>query len=847
MQSLGSRTLLRCCSQGPLPPAYSALRASSTKHRSFGLSHKLFASKHPDPQTRIKWFRQRDDGSISSEPLDPDKDIIDEEDAEEAAILRKRIVQLEDELSVLRGERSTLIEPLLAEVPKDEQARIREAIKKDEEEHPSPAEVEDVDEDDDLPSRGLPSHEEMKLQLNLAGQEAADLKRLFTCMRRAVNDRRSANLRKQLWRAYLRCKSTLPPFLHHLPDQWWDALWHSQSSVNSDGPDRAEHLCILLQDMAQNGRDLTSEQQIIFIQSLLQQQQHDQALDMWQYYAANLEADELYSSKYRALGLQVYSSRLSVERSYEMAMELLRIEDRPQPESFVPLISLLVTSGDDANIKKAWSLYLHLKTDLGARMQLSDYDTLSVCFLKAGRSDLALAVFKDLMLSNTDSRFSSTELYRTSTGLVGKLQSQSIDSAELTTISLTALTALPHSYQNKFFYGSWIKKLIGMGKVDSAAAILKLMHERRVRPDAKHLNGIIGGWSREGSMASQEKLEQMGWAMVQARLDLVCQRRDQTPHATVSEPTAMSMTKIPESLQTLVCPATIETFSLLLLHYQKRGLTKHINAVRETLGWAEISPNSYFMNHLLFAELRRSDQVKAWTIFTEMAPDVRPDLETFSCLWDCEKAWLSKTSSCRADSFPSPRHLLQITISWLQGLSKRDQRHALESFSNDLYGQILRCFCLSKDLAGAIVALYALRLSFNALPDENTARVLLMQVARSRSHEVQVSKRRRGRVTPAQSQGNIAKVAQVLEGVTQRRAAELDGRGIDAGGLDERQQEGEQLYMLAEFLRAILEQEIGEAGLAREKTEDAMSEMGLDGLCMDDPLMGGFGKERPQV
>lgn len=329
----------------------------------------------------------------------------------------------------------------------------------------------------------------------------------------------------------------------------------------------------------------------------------------------------------------------------------------------------------------------------------------------------------------------------------------------------------------------------------------------------------------------------MGWAMVKSRLDFVKQRRGLASPAMARDTSITSVTNTPSSIQAIVCPATVETFSLLLLHYQKRGLIKHINAVRETLDRAEITPNSYFMNHLLFAELHRGDQSKAWSIYTEMAAKVHPDLETFACLWDCEKAWLDKASPYRADFFPSPRHLLQVTTSWVKGLGKHDRENATKVFSNDLYGQILRCFCLSKDLAGAVAALYTLRNIFNAMPDENIARMLIMQVARLGSNEIRVSKRRRGRMTLAQSQGNIAKAAQVLGSVAERRAAELRERGIDAGGLDESQQEGEQLYVMVGFLKAILEQQVGDAGLMQEKVGEALSDMGLNGIHMEDHLL----------
>ena len=838
MHPVGQRLATRCFIKASATPISNVLRILSFQHRPFSISHKFFASKKSEPQARIQWFRQNDDGSISDTPLDPDKDIIDQEDAEEAAILKRRIAQLEQELSVLRGEKSTLIEPLLAEVPEEEQARIREAIRKDEEENPDPIEPEE-DDDDVLPSQGIPSHEDLTLTLELKSQEAADLKRLYYCIRRTIDDSEAVVPRKRLWRAYLRCKLTLPPFLHLIPEEWWLALWKSQSSVKTSGPDRAEHLCVLLEDMIKNGRDLNFQQKMAFIESLVYEQRADDAFKYWRLYEADLANDEGSQSRYRAMGLQISASRGEVEQSYRMAMELLETEQRPQSEAVVPVITLMVQRGSDAETKKAWALYLRLKTGLGLRMNIADYDTISMCFLKAGRSDLALAVFKDLMLSNQDSRFTSTELFRTSTatGLVGELQKQSIDAQELIKVSLTALTYLPKHLQNKFFYGSWMKKLIGMGEIDAAATILDLMHERGVTPDAKHLNGIIGGWSREGSVHSQEKLEQMAWAMVRSRLDLVRQRHGRSSpvqnHDNVMKPAA----EAPTHLRAIVCPATIETFSLLLLHYQARGLPRHMEAVEESLRQAEIIPNSYFMNHLLFAQLHRGDQPKVWEIYSNMARTVHPDLETFACLWDSEKAWLDKLSSYQPRSFPSPRHIFRIMISWMQSLSKRDRKHTLAAFSNALYSQILRCFCLSKDLGGAIVALYALRDALDVSPSEDTARLLLMQVARMGASEAKFSRRRRAQLSSVHSQGNMGKITQLLEIVTQRRAEDLRGRGTDPQALDEDQQRGEQLFMLANFLRAVMEQKLGDAGLAQVKIDEAKTEMCMDGLLMEDPFL----------
>ena len=43
--------------------------------------------------------------------------------------------------------------------------------------------------------------------------------------------------------------------------------------------------------------------------------------------------------------------------------------------------------------------------------------------------------------------------------------------------------------------------------------------------------------------------------------------------------------------------------------------------------------------------------------------------------------------------------------------------------------------------------------------------------------------------------------------------------------------------MIAAFLREVLEQEVGDPKLAQEKIEEALSDLGLAGLRMEDPLL----------
>ena len=103
------------------------------------------------------------------------------------------------------------------------------------------------------------------------------------------------------------------------------------------------------------------------------------------------------------------------------------------------------------------------------------------------------------MVTGQDPSNDSTALYKSALGLAGNLHASSINENDVNKVSLSVLKVLPRRFQNRFFYASWMKKLIGMGEVDSAALVIELMYERGVKPDSKHLNGIIAGWLREGN------------------------------------------------------------------------------------------------------------------------------------------------------------------------------------------------------------------------------------------------------------------------------------------------------------------------------------------------------------
>lgn len=778
--------------------------------------------------------------------MDPESDAV-EDDSEVADLLRKQIAELEDELSVLRGEKSTMIEPLLEQFSKEDQDKVRTAIEqaKRNKSHkpPTEREIRAVEDEmmtlfpdnpamvDLLAERRSSVLGEVEEFLELALQEQKYLRRLNYCLRVAVLEKSDPEARRKLWQSYSRCKDHLPPFTHLLPDEAWDILWTSEDEATG-AQERAMHLSTLAKDMTQSGKQLNVRQRTVFIESLLLERRNVEALECWQSQAAQVDKDPEPSTEYRLLGVRLYASMGDPQKAQETAFEILRKSDQDMSSLLVPVMEAWLRSNDEHGARNAWALYLYLKARLRAKIKPEDYDKITVAFLHAGRKDLALAVFKDMMLTGEETEYESTELYKRSLGLVNKLHLESVHPSELTKISLTALTVLPRKFQNKFFYGSWMKRLIGMGYADEAAMVVDLMYERGVKPDSKHLNGIMGAWLRTGTAKNKEKAERMGWAMIQERLDQVGRRQGSSVVTDEKIDHALDI-QIPLHLKRTVSPATIETFSLLLLHYERRGRLKMVQLLRDHLRLAQIGPNTYFMNHLLYAKLRSGEHQQSWELYKSMAPKIQPDLETFAALWDCEKAHQHRLSLHFPDKFPGPRRILSEMVSWYTALGVKSRHDVREEFTRELYDQIIRCICVAQDLEGTLVALYAMKEYFHFYPDDDTARMITLEIASMGKGTSKNPGRRRSRLSDnTQSKANIARISKVFELVTDQRSETLQQRGFSLEGEAIKE---EQLYLLAELVRVVL-RKIAPEGYELEKSiEQAAWEMGVGGMRMLEP------------
>ncbi|PLB44720.1 pentatricopeptide repeat protein [Aspergillus steynii IBT 23096] len=802
------------------------------------------------PDDKIRFYEQVTRGSKTRRRVDPEA-----EDRDERRDMQEELAKLDDELEILKEGPYGPNSPFIQGLPEKDRAIALEALRKYEEEHGkgdpeySLDQVFDEKLDDALRQEfeGLAREEENwqtqgnddDAQTAIVRQpyevvledsdQGAYIDKFNDSLRRSAKGRPNELLAQELWKWYRRCKQLVPGFVQSIPEEGFDLLWNSTNTTTS-APSRAAHIQTLAEDILAVGKPLSTPHTLAYIESIQGTGKTDAALDQWEAHQSSLSQKKEDLEAYWKLGVQIFSAEGDPQRAQDIALAFLANTQSRDARILIPVILAWGRQPGKEPAIKAWSLYLQLKAFLEHQpMTMEDYDRISIGFLKTNRLSLAIAVFKDMMVTGQDSANDSTSLYQKAVGLAGNLQASSISERDVNKVSLATLTVLPRRFQNRFFYASWMKKLIGMGEVDSAAMVIELMYERGVNPDPKHLNGLIAAWLRETNTSSREKAERLGWAMIQRRIDTVWARAKpsvNSPRVEVNH--EVSAARIPKFMQRPMPSANIETFSILLLHYTRRGdedMTQHLV---KCLDDAQIRPNSYFMNHLLYAELRKQDIRSLWNKFKSMSALIQPDLETYACLWDCGKLQYDRGRTAFVSGFPSARHLYAEMMHWYSQLSGRGKAVAHDEFSKELYDQIVRCLCLSKDPAGTLVALCSMRAIFGIAPDDTTARLIVLQVARMAGVPAETPKRRLRRLSSTpRSKENIAHVNRLVEILSERKLAALQARGLTLDTLEPQEREQYQLEIMIELLRVVMGRSAAEPSRVENDIAGAATEMGV--------------------
>ena len=624
------------------------------------------------------------------------------------------------------------------------------------------------------------------------------------------------------WKWYILSRQRLLSAPDRISYRAWMVLWEVLCAPLT--ADRMAHINYLGSDMLQAGVSLTDEQRLAYIEAKYIHGDKDVALAEWTAARDRLghKASKRTMKDFWSLGVWTCAQHGHLDLAFEAADQLFQIEK--DPTAFRVLIDILKACLDinlagkfrSKNVVQiAWAIYVRLLLRAGRHMKMADYDDVAAAFLHARQPELALGVFKDMMLSGEKKPGgdNSIILYKANVGSYVDLWTMSPDQREIRWEDSKALAKLPSEYNNKYFFGKWIKKLIGDGELDYAAQIVHLMQERGIRPDAIYLNGLIGAWLRRGTEREKRLGEELAWKMIATRIDFVKQRKralSQNFITTIRAVVTNTPNK-PAFRSPLATPqATIETFSVLLENYRVRQKQELMTVVYDAIGKAEVRPNTFFMNQLIMFDARAHRRDWAWDMYQHLVYHVglRPDFDTFYALWTIAKNTFDplKTRPHKRGrlGFPDPRSLFAEMMKRKDSLAQKDY------LSDHLYELILRSFGVSDDQVGMAVAIQACALNFKKFPMEGVVRHLIISLARVGQQNIVGLRPRRLNLNDA-TKLRLAQVSHILATFQDQRMEALAEAGVDINNLDAKTKASESVLIMSNLLRYVAEARLDQA------------------------------------
>ncbi|KAG9229667.1 putative pentatricopeptide repeat-containing protein, mitochondrial [Amylocarpus encephaloides] len=647
---------------------------------------------------------------------------------------------------------------------------------------------------------------------------------LQTQITTAANDQKS-NHRNAIWRLYLLCRSALLSQPKKVPLGFWSGLWIVFSKHDDTDPlDRMAHIKYIGDDLCKVGVRMDANQALLYLESLMFQGELDHAVELWTSIQPQMEKDGRSKYEHIELGVKLFCQRQQIDRALEIAESVLR--DKVEPSThrlLIPIMRCCLALSTPDTMQIAWAIYLRLRVNLGSEIQMVDYDTMILSFLEAERPDMALAAFKDMMLKPGMSKsLDSTSTYGISAAF------GSSNEENLTKFN-THIT-LPPEFNNKFFFGSWLKKLIGEGELSAALRVNNFMIERGICPDAKHVNGIIGALYRDGTSKSVAFAEELAWRMINRRLEFV-KTRNAKYNWKVTGPLRVveSEDKLSHKNVALSPMATVETFCVLIQQYRRRQQHQAMVDLLAMMQPAEVKPNTFLMNEVLSLDKQSHDFDRAWDFYIRQTTTggVRPDFETFGILWRhlCQMTIIR--GHLKKSLFESSRRSARPLFAQL--MKHKDRLPKVEPFPRDLYNSILHGFSLSEDTVGTAVALNALQEHFGMAPTEETARTIILQLARLGQTDAIGRKARRLGLKEKSTQARIARVTAVLQELKRSRDEALFEQGVNFQDLTEKDRLGEAVLVLSNLLRNAFEtmielekRKIATAPEVSKRTSEAM-------------------------
>jgi hypothetical protein len=136
-------------------------------------------------------------------------------------------------------------------------------------------------------------------------------------------------------------------------------------------------------------------------------------------------------------------------------------------------------------------------------------------------------------------------------------------------------------------------------------------------------------------------------------------------------------------------------------------------------------------------------------------------------------------------------------------VERRSLLSGKERLPQELYDLIILSFSLALDQAGTAVALRALQRHFGRYPNEETARTVLMQLARFGMEDESGNKPKRFDLQSPVTKERLANVTRILDTFKKHRIEDLSHQGLIFDQLRGRARSEESLLLLSDLLRHV--------------------------------------------
>lgn len=479
-----------------------------------------------------------------------------------------------------------------------------------------------------------------------------------------------------LWKAYMAARSLISGRWDIVPTAAWDVLWKILSFEYPFDTSRMSYIYGLAKDMQQAGVALRPEQQILVIEAMFVDGWEKEAIENHRRHVATLGASPETFLPFWRLGMQMYCRVGDFERALRVANTILESSHEVDPRFIQPLIKLCAET--PAAVETGFKLYRNLRASLQSSMTIEDYDTIISYFLASGNTEYALFIFVDMMKSGS--------------------------------IDLLGAKHYPTTIANPFFFGKWLKRLIGAGDLDGAFGVFRFMRSRKITPRAIQVNGLIGAWLRSGVADDAQQAEDVAWAMINARIQFVQLRKRK------SRVPGVALFSAGEGWPR----ATLETFSLLAESYKERGLAAKMGPLWQSFQEAEIAPDSFILNQLLFSLVQegKSDAVLPTYLGLFERFSLKPDSHTFMALWQALPSnRFTIIPPQYIENEPSRTRALFAEMLKHGPIFRSKDKDAVE-IDHFLARTVLHSFRKVRDRAGVIIAYRALRRAFAYNPPD---------------------------------------------------------------------------------------------------------------------------------